>query len=47
MLAGGCRSGLAAPRDGASLRVIWETLRSEYAGAELVHNRHARLIYGL
>jgi hypothetical protein len=38
---------LAAPLEDASLRVIWETLRSEYAGAELAHNRHARLIYGL
>jgi hypothetical protein len=27
--------------------VIWETLRSEYAGAELVQHRQARIIYGL
>jgi hypothetical protein len=38
---------LAAPLDDASVRVIWDTLRSEYAGAELVQNRQARLIYGL
>ena len=38
---------LGAPLDLASLRLIRDTLRSEYARAELEHNRHARVIYGL
>jgi len=38
---------LSAPLDRASLRLIRDTLRSEYARAELEHNQHARIIYGL
>ena len=38
---------LSAPLDPASLRLIRDTLRSEYARAELEHNQHARIIYGL
>jgi hypothetical protein len=38
---------LGAPLDRASLRLIRDTLRSEYARAELEHNQHARIIYGL
>jgi hypothetical protein len=38
---------LSAPLDHASLRLIRDTLRSEYARAELEHNQHARIIYGL
>ncbi len=38
---------LGAPLDCASLRLIRDTLRSEYARAELENNRQARIIYGL
>ena len=38
---------LSAPLDPASLRLIRDTLRSEYARAELEHNQQARIIYGL
>ena len=38
---------LSAPLDPASLRLIRDTLRSEYARAESEHNQHARIIYGL
>jgi len=38
---------LSAPLDRASLRLIRDTLRSEYTRAELEHNQHARIIYGL
>src|SRR5262249_1831689 len=38
---------LSAPLDHASLRLIRDTLRSEYARAEVEHNQHARIIYGL
>ena len=36
---------LSAPLDPASLRLIRDTLRSEYARAESEHNQHARIIY--
>ena len=38
---------LSAPLDRASLRLIRDTLRSEYARAEMEHNQQARIIYGL
>jgi hypothetical protein len=38
---------LSAPLDRASLRLIRDTLKSEYARAELEHDQHARIIYGL
>ena len=38
---------LSAPLDPASLRLIRDILRSEYARAESEHNQHARIIYGL
>jgi hypothetical protein len=38
---------LSAPLDRASLRLIRDTLKSEYARAEVEHNQHARIIYGL
>jgi hypothetical protein len=38
---------LSAPLDPASLRLIRDTLRSEYARAESEHNQQARIIYGL
>jgi hypothetical protein len=38
---------LSTPLDRASLRLIRDTLRSEYARAELEPNQHAHIIYGL
>jgi hypothetical protein len=38
---------LNAPLDSDSLRLIRDTLRSEYRRAEMVHNQQARIIYGL
>jgi hypothetical protein len=38
---------LNAPLDLDSLRLIRDTLRSEYARAEMVHSQQARIIYGL
>jgi hypothetical protein len=38
---------LSAPLDRASLRLIRDTLKSEYARVELERNQHARIIYGL
>jgi hypothetical protein len=38
---------LNAPLDLDSLRLIRDTLRSEYIRAEMVHNQQARVIYGL
>jgi len=38
---------LSAPLDRASLRLIRDTLKSEYTRAELEYNQHARIIYGL
>jgi hypothetical protein len=38
---------LSAPLDRDSLRLIRDTLRSEYTRAEMEHNQQARIIYGL
>jgi hypothetical protein len=38
---------LSAPLDRDSLRLIRDTLRSEYRRVEMEHNQQARLIYGL
>jgi hypothetical protein len=38
---------LSAPLDRDSLRLIRDTLRSEYTRVEMEHNQQARLIYGL
>jgi hypothetical protein len=38
---------LSAPLDHKSLRLIQDTLRSEYRRVEMEHNQQARLIYGL
>jgi hypothetical protein len=38
---------LSAPLDRDSLRLIRDTLRSEYARAEMEHNQQARIMYGL
>jgi hypothetical protein len=38
---------LSAPLDHESLRLIRDTLRSEYRRVEMEHNQQARLIYGL
>lgn len=38
---------VSAPLDPASLRLLRDTLHSEYTRAEVEHNDHARLLYGL